>query len=186
MHYLLGLLTATGLRISEALHLNRDDVDLQQKVLLVRKTKFRKSRYVPLHPMVSQALSNYSDFRNQCLPVVLNSAFFLLDDGHALRYRQASYSFHQICDQLSWNNCFNERRRPRFYDFRHTFACKRLLAWYEEGVDIDRMMPLLSTYLGHAKVSDTYWYLTAIPELMAIAAARFECQAQLNPGRGEL
>lgn len=185
MHYLLGLLAATGLRISEALQLNRNDIDLHQEVLLVRKTKFRKSRYIPLHPMVCKALSNYADFRNQRLPVVQSSAFFLLDDGHALRYRQASYAFHQICAQLGWNVCFSGRK-PRLYDFRHTFACRRLLAWYEEGVDIDRVMPLLSTYLGHAKVSDTYWYLTGIPELMAIATARFEHQSQFYPGRGEL
>lgn len=181
MHYLLGLLAATGLRISEALQLNRNDIDLHQEVLLIRNTKFHKARYVPLHPTVCKALSNYADFRNRRLPVVQNSAFFLLDDGHALRYRQALYAFHQIYAQLGWNVC-SSGRRPRLYDFRHTFACRRLLAWYEEGVDIDRVMPLLSTYLGHVKVSDTYWYLTGIPELMAIATARFEHQSQLNPG----
>lgn len=185
MHCLFGLLAATGLRISEALHLNRNDIDLHQEVLLVRNTKFRKSRYIPLHSMVCKALSQYADFRNQQLPVVQNPSFFLLDDGNALKYRQALYSFHQIRAQLGWDICF-KGRRPRLHDLRHTFACRRLLAWYKEDADIDRMVPLLSTYLGHAKVSDTYWYLTGIPELMAIAAARFESQSQPNPGRGEL
>ena len=185
MHYLLGLLAVTGLRISEALRLNQKDIDLQQEMLLVRKTKFRKSRYVPLHPMACEALSNYVDTRNQHLPVVENSAFFLLDDGRAFQYRQALYAFQQICAQLDWNACLCGRK-PRLYDLRHTFACRRLLAWYEDGINVDRMMPLLSTYLGHAKVSDTYWYLTGIPELMAIATARFEHQSQLNPERGEL
>lgn len=185
MHYLLGLLAATGLRISEALRLNRNDVDLQQEVLQVRKTKFRKSRYVPLHPITCDALSNYASFRDQRLPVVQNSSFFLLDNGCAFQYRQALYSFHQIREQLVWDTC-PCGRNPRLYDLRHTFACRRLLAWYEEGVDIDQMMPLLSTYLGHAKVSDTYWYLTGVPELMAIVAARFEQQSQSNSMRGEL
>ncbi len=186
IHYLLGLLAATGLRISEALRLNQKDIDLHQKMLTVRMTKFRKSRYVPLHPMSCKALSDYVDFRNQRLPVVHNSAFFLFDDGNALQYRQALYAFHQIRTQLGWNIFFSGHRKPRLYDFRHTFACRRLLAWYEEGGNVDQMMPLLSTYLGHAKVSDTYWYLTGIPELMAIATARFEHQSQLNPERGEL
>jgi integrase len=185
MHCLLGLLAATGLRISEALHLNQNDIDLHQELLVVRNTKFRKSRYVPLHSMVCNELSKYADLRNQHLPVVHNPAFFLLDNGKALQYRQVLYAFHQIRAQLGWDVCFSGRR-PRLYDLRHTFACRRLLAWYKEGADVDRMMPLLSTYLGHAKVSDTYWYLTGIPELMAIAAARFEHQSQLDPGRGEL
>lgn len=185
MSCLWGLLAATGLRVSEALHLNQNDIDLHQEVLLVRNTKFRKSRYVPLHPMVCKALSKYIVFRNQHLPVVQCPAFFLLDDGNALQYRQVLYAFHQIRSKLGWDVCFSGRQ-PRLYDLRHTFACRRLLAWYEEGVDIDRMMPLLSTYLGHAKVSDTYWYLTGIPELMAIASTRFERQAQLEPGGGEL
>lgn len=184
MHYLLGLLAATGLRISEALQLRRNDIDLHQEMLLVRKTKFHKSRYVPLHSMTCKALSNYADFRNRRLPLVQNSAFFLLDDGNALRYRQASYSFQQICAQLGWDVC-SSGRKPRLYDLRHTFACRRLLAWYEEGVDVNRMIPLLSTYLGHAKVSGTYWYLTGIPELMAIVTSRFESQSQLNSMRGE-
>ncbi len=184
MHCLLGLLAATGLRISEALRLSRNDVNLHQGLLQVRKTKFRKSRYVPLHPMVCDVVSNYADFRDQRLPVVQNSAFFLLDDGHTLRYRQVLYAFHQIRVQLGWDasSC---GRKPRLYDLRHTFVCRRLLAWYEEGVDVDRMMPLLSTYLGHAKVSDTYWYITGIPALMTIVAARFEDQAQLNAMGGE-
>ncbi len=177
MRCLLALLAATGLRISEALRLSRNDVDLTQGLLQVRMTKFRKSRYVPLHPTTCDALCDYARFRDQRLPVVQNTAFFLLDNGHALQYRQALHAFHRIRVQLGWD-VDASGRRPRLYDLRHTFVCKRLLAWYEEDVDVDRMMPLLSTYLGHAKVSDTYWYLTGIPALMAIVAARFESQSQ--------
>lgn len=185
MHCLLGLLASTGLRISEALRLKRNDVDLHQGVLQIRKSKFRKSRYVPLHQIVCEELSRYSVLRDQQLPIVQEPAFFLLDNGRSLQYRQALYAFHCIQIQLGWDICSNGRY-PRLYDLRHTFACRRLLAWYKEGVDIDRMMPLLSTYLGHAKVSDTYWYLTGIPELMAVVGARFEYQSQLNSAGGEL
>lgn len=177
MHCLLALLAATGLRISEALRLSRNDVDLTQGLLQVRMTKFRKSRYVPLHPTACDALCGYAHFRDQRLPVVQNTAFFLLDNGHALQYRQVLHAFHRIREQLGWD-ADASGRRPRLYDLRHTFACKRLLAWYEDDVDVDRMVPLLSTYLGHARVSDTYWYLTGIPTLMAIVAARFESQSQ--------
>jgi integrase len=184
MHCLLGLLVSTGLRISEALQLNRNDVDLHERVLRVRMTKFRKSRYVPVHQMVCEALSQYAALRDQQLPVVQSPAFFLLDNGSAFQYRQALYAFHSIRKRLGWETLPNGRY-PRLYDLRHTFVCRRLLAWYEQGVEVDRMMPVLSTYLGHAKVTDTYWYLTGIPELMKIVAARFETQSQLNLMRGE-
>jgi len=167
MRCLLALLAATGLRISEALRLSRNDVDLTQGLLQVRMTKFRKSRYVPLHPTACDALCDYAHFRDQRLPVVQNTGFFLLDNGNALQYRQALHAFHRIRAQLGWDADVSGRR-PRLYDLRHTFACKRLLSWYEDDVDVDRMMPLLSTYLGHARVSDTYWYLTGIPALMAL------------------
>lgn len=179
MHCLLGLLVSTGLRISEALRLNRNDVKLSQRLLSVRMTKFRKSRYVPMHQMVCEVLSQYAAFRDQRLPVVQSPAFFLLDDGSALQYRQTLYAFHTILARLGWKACPNGRY-PRLYDFRHTFVCRRLLAWYEQGVDVDRMMPILSTYLGHAKVTDTYWYLTGIPALMKIVGARFEDQSQIG------
>ncbi|MCP4285765.1 MAG: tyrosine-type recombinase/integrase [Gammaproteobacteria bacterium] len=176
---LLGLLAATGLRVSEALRLSRDDVDLSQGLLLVRQTKFRKTRYVPLHPTVCEALRDYASFRDQRLPLVQDTAFLLLDDGCALRYWQTQYAFRCIQSQLGWNTCTGSRR-PRLYDFRHTFACRRLLTWYEEGVDVNQFMPLLATYLGHVKVTYTYWYLTGIPALMTVVAARFEHQAQRN------
>ena len=172
MQCLLGLLAATGLRISEALHLQQADVDLDQGLLCVRQTKFRKSRYVPLHPTVRVALATYAHLRDQCLAPPRDPAFFLRDDGRALRYDHAMYAFQQIRAQLEWGQ---GERRPRLHDLRHTFACNRLLGWYQEGVDVHWAMPLLATYLGHAKVTDTYWYLTASPALMAIVSKRFEC-----------
>lgn len=184
VYCLLGLLASTGLRISEALRLTRDDVDLHKGILQIRKSKFRKSRYVPVHQIVCDQLARYAAFRDKRLPLVQSRSFFLLDDGSALCYRQIEYAFHSILARLGWEFCPNDRH-PRLYDLRHTFVCRRLLAWYEEGVDVDRMMPVLSTYLGHAKVTDTYWYLTGIPVLMKIVAVRFEDQSQLNLLRGE-
>jgi len=176
---LLGLLAATGLRVSEALRLTRDDVDLYQGLLLVRHTKFRKTRYVPLHQTVCEALRDYACFRDQRLPVAQDTEFFLLDNGRALGYWQARYAFRCIQALLGWDTRASSRR-PRLYDFRHTFACRRLLTWYEEGADANQLMPLLATYLGHVKVTYTYWYLTGIPALMTVVAARFEHQAQQN------
>jgi len=175
MQCLLGLLAATGLRISEALHLQRNDVDLSQGLLCVRQTKFRKSRYVPLHPSACEALTEYARLRDRLLPLPREPAFFLLEDGRALRYEQAGYAFNQIRTRLGWNN--SSGRYPRLYDLRHTFACHRLLGWYQEGIDVHWAMPLLATYLGHTKVTDTYWYLTAIPALMAIVSEHFEHSA---------
>ena len=184
MQCLLGLLAATGLRISEALHLQRNDVDLAQGLLCVRQTKFRKSRYVPLHPSACEALAEYARERDRCLPLPRESAFLLLEDGRAIRYDQARYAFNQIRIRLGWNH--SSGRSPRLYDLRHTFACHRLLAWYQEGIDVHSAMPLLATYLGHTKVTDTYWYLTAIPALMAIVSEHFEhwaapCFEQVAP-----
>ena len=134
MHCLLGLLAATGLRVSEALHLQRVDVDLEQGLLCVRQTKFRKSRYVPLHSTAHDALAEYAHLRDQRLPLDREPAFFLLDDGRAFRYGQAMYAFQRIRTRFGWNKM--PGRRPRLYDLRHTFACNRLLGWYPEGVDV--------------------------------------------------
>jgi integrase len=173
MHCLLGLLASTGLRVTEALLLHRTDVDLDRGILTVRETKFRKSRYVPLHPTTQMALAEYADLRNRHLPLVRDSTFFLFDNGHAVSSAQARYAFGQLRTRLSWDSISHDRQ-PRLYDLRHTFACRRLLAWYAEGVDVHWAIPHLATYLGHCKVSDTYWYLTGVPALLAVAAARFE------------
>jgi integrase len=171
MQNLFGLLSATGLRISEALHLSRADIDFGSNLLVVKETKFNKSRYVPLHPTVIDALKDYARFRDKLIPLILGfDAFFKRDDGYPLNYRQALYSFQTIRRQMSWRS----KRIPRIHDLRHTFACNRLLSWYEEGIDVNNVILMLSVYLGHAKVTDTYWYLTGIPSLMSIAAERFE------------
>jgi integrase len=173
MQCLFGLLSSTGLRISEALHLKCGDVDLEQGVLIVREAKFSKGRYVPLHPTTVKALFHYARFRDLRISFSSDAApFFPCDNGRPLKYRQALHAFQSLRRHLGWGTLAS--RPPRIHDLRHTFACHRLLAWYEEGVDVNKEIVLLSVYLGHSKVTDTYWYVTGIPSLMAIAAKRFE------------
>lgn len=173
VHVVLGLLACTGMRPAEPLRLTRDDVDLAAGVLTVRETKFRKSRLVPLHPSATRALRRYARLRDRTVPHPIASHFFVVDGGLPLTKGRLRTAFLRIRVALGWRSAPGHRA-PRLYDLRHAFACRRLLRWYVDGSDVHAAMRSLSTYLGHVKVSDTYWYLTAIPELMAFTAARFE------------
>lgn len=175
--YLLGLLASTGLRISEAIHLTRQDVDLNTGILTIRESKFHKSRYIPLHKTTQKALNRYVDIRDKKIPSPSVSEFFIIDNTHALNLYQTQKDFRWLREELGW------KQKPRLYDFRHTFASQRLLKWHKEGKNLDEMMIYLSIYLGHAMITDTYWYLTAIPELMRIISKKFEqCS---NSAKGE-
>jgi len=171
---LFGLLAAAGLRLSEALSLQRTDVDLAHGVLTLKRTKFYRSRLVPLHASTTSALSRYADLRDQAIPTPLDSQiFFLSTRGTQLCGRVVDYTFAQLRDQLGWK-ARGHHPAPRVRDLRHTFICRRLITWYREGIDVDKAMLALSTYVGHSQITDTYWYVTGIPELMGIAAQRFE------------
>lgn len=171
-YYLFGLLASSGLRISETTRLNEGDVDFSNGILTIRETKFFKSRYVPLHATVLEALQQYVAIRNKkCYPRC--DAFFVLDNGLPVTTSKAEYAFKIIRRKL-WIDKLYKNKKPRIYDLRHTFVCHRLLAWYKEGKNINQMISYLSTYIGHVKVSDTYWYITGIPELLSIATKRFE------------
>jgi len=170
---LFGLLASTGLRISEALCLEDFDVDLRNSVLSIRETKFHKSRLVPVHPSVRDQLTTYRRMRIQHCPHPSSCSFFLSDRGAALPYSTVRHVFRAIVRHLGWEPQ-DGRRCPRIYDLRHTFASRRLATWQQEGADLRAMLPALSTYMGHVKVSDTYWYLSAIPELFAEATSSFE------------
>jgi len=175
---LLGLLASTGLRVSEALRLDRAHVDLCDGVLTIVETKFRKSRLAPLHPSTKMVLRAYAERRDQHHPLMGGGPFFVSAAGTRLRYRTVLWTFDKLRRALGWvgkRGC-----RPRIHDLRHAFACRRLLAWYREGSEIHSKVPALSVYLGHVAVSDTYWYLTGVPELMAIASARFEMHRELR------
>ena len=179
---LFGLIASTGLRISEALHLLDWDVDLKSGMLTIRQTKFAKSRYVPLHPSTVEALKQYRSLRNVHIHVTEDTPFFISTRGrllgHRLDSRQVRRVFIRLRNQLGWINR-GAHNGPRIHDFRHTFIVRRVLLWQAQGMDVDRQMLALSTYVGHAMVTNTYWYLTGIPELMAIAANRFEPFAHL-------
>lgn len=170
---LFGLLACTGLRVSEALKLACDDIDWRQGLLTIRLTKFRKSRLVPLHATTLAALRDYAARRDRLHPSPTTGAFFLTSRGTALARSSVGVTFWKLRKQLGWAAPAG-RCRPRIHDLRHTFACRRLQRWYADGVDVDHAIAALSTYLGHATVRDTYWYLTGTPELMALATARFE------------
>lgn len=175
-----SLLVSTGLRLSEARRLMPDDVDLANGILTVRQSKFRKSRLVPLHPTTTQALTRYAAHRDT--PGTRSGCFFRTDHAPALKRTTVEKTFSRIRHRLGWT-AHGRVGLPRIHDLRHTFAVRRLLRWYEEGVHVDRKILALATYLGHAKVSDTYWYLSAVPELMAITSERFERFAQREQER---
>lgn len=173
---LFGLLSSTGLRVGEALRLRRTEVDLTTGVLTVVETKFHRSRLVPMHPSTTAALRAYAARRDREVPDADPSAFFVTNGGTPLKYGHARTAFKRLRHRLGWVR--DGGRLPRIHDLRHSFAVKRLLRWYEEGRDIGQHIIQLSTYLGHVKLKDTYWYLTAIPELMAAAGDRFEIAAR--------
>lgn len=168
-----GLIAATGLRLSEALHLRCGDVDLDQGVLTVRNTKFRKSRHVPMHATVVAALDRYMVVRARHGATNRDSFLFLSSLGRPLPTRTVHWVFQKLRAELGWT-ARGAHARTRIHDLRHTFICRRVQLWHEHGADIDNAMAALSTYVGHAKVSDTYWYLTGVPDLMAVTGRRFE------------
>ena len=178
---LFGLMASTGLRVSEAIHLLDADVDLAQGLLTVRQTKFNKSRQLPLHPSATTALLRYRTLRHQQVQEHADLPFFVGTRGKRLgkklSYRQVNRVFTLLRKQLGWINR-GAHDASRVHDLRHTFAVRRVLLWQAQGSDIDQAMLALSTYMGHAKISHTYWYLTAVPELMDVAAGKFEQFAQ--------
>jgi len=170
---LFGLLAVTGIRISEALALDRDDVDLAQGVLTIRRTKCHKSRLVPLHPSAERKLQQYACRRDQVHPRPISPGFFLSDHGGRVTQWAARWAFVQVSRQIGLRGP-SDSRGPRLHDFRHGFAVRTLLTWYRTGIDAETHLPELAAYLGHAHVTDTYWYLTATPELLRLAARRLD------------
>jgi integrase len=171
---LIGLMACTGLRINESLTLGADDVDLDAGVLTIRQTKFHKTRFVPLHTTALGPLCEYAANRDDRYRKPRDTTFFVSDLGLRLPYSTARHAFHQLLRRAMPEAAPAGRTRPRFHDLRHTFACRCLTAWYRDGTDVNCVIDQLTAYLGHAKVTDTYWYLTGVPELLALAGGRFE------------
>ena len=170
---LLALLAVTDMRSSEPLRLDRDDVDLTSGVLTVRQSKFGKSRCLPVHESTRQALADYAAQRDRLCPHPVDPAFFLSERGTRIKQNTLHVTFVKLSQQVGLRNQ-SDARGPRLHDLRHRFAIGTLLRWYREGLDVEQLAPRLATYLGHVCVSDTYWYLTATPELLQLAARRLD------------
>lgn len=171
---LLGLLASTGLRIGEAVRLTVSDVQISDVPprLLVRQTKFGKSRWVPLHPTTATRLADYLAQRRALAYDALSDSVFVSEKGTPLRVSGLDRWFGQLVVRLGlWPE--RGKRWPSLRSFRHTFAVRRLRTWYEEGADLTMLLPHLSVYLGHLSPAETYWYLTATPELLTLAARKF-------------
>ena len=170
---LLGLIAVTGMRMRESIRLECKDVDFKNAILTINGTKFGKSRLVPIHPSTQRALEQYECQRNQIYPNPLDPNFFLSDQSRRLTGYIVRYTFVKLSRQIGLR-AISDSHGPRLHDFRHTFAVRTILNWYRSGIDVERQIPKLATYLGHTHVSDTYWYLSAVPELMQLAAMRLE------------
>jgi integrase/recombinase XerD len=170
---LLLLLYGAGLRLGEALALRREEVDLPAGMILIREAKFYKSRQLPIGPALTRVLSAYVDAGHPH-PATTLTAFFVTRQGRPLPHQTVRWNFVAVCK--------GEGVSGRLHDLRHTFAVHRLLAWYREGADVQRCLPHLSTYLGHARVACTQRYLTMIPELLEQASHRFETYARSEVG----
>lgn len=177
---LLGLLAATGMRPGEARRLDRDDVDLPDGLLMVRNSKFGKTRIVPLHASTVAALARYTRRRDRLCPHPTDPAFLLTADGTRMSAAALSGTFRRLRTQAGITVPPGQRP-PRPHDLRHTFAVDTIAGWHAEGVDVQRRLPVLSTYLGHLNPANTYWYCQAVPQLMAVVADRVEASRVVRP-----
>jgi len=169
----IGLISVSGMRPGEALRLDRGDIDWNEGVVRVVCTKYAKNRDVPVQPSTLDALGQYAQLRDRCWPEPRSTSFFVSLAGTRLIHNNVDKTFRDLVSRVgvTWPP---ETRAPRLHDLRHAFAVSTLIGWYQEGGDVEARLPLLSTMLGHSNPSHTYWYLSASPELLALAAGRRE------------
>ena len=177
---LIGLLKVTGARVGELIKLDREDVDWNDGVLLIRYTKFNKHRELALHPSTVEALMAYAQVRDELCPVPKSASFFVNTLGKRLVYVTVQQVFHRLVGSVGLK-ARSKSGLPRLHDTRHTFACATLVGWYRAGLDVEAQMPLLSTWMGHANPEKTFWYISAVPELLSLAAQRREQAARRQP-----
>jgi integrase len=170
---LIGLLATTGARIGELIALDRNDLDVAQRSLLVRNAKFGDTRMLPLHQTTVDALSSYADLRDQHWPRPKTAAFFISTAGTRLAYGNVCTTFRYLV-RTAGLQPRSKSCRPRIHDFRHRMVVVTLIDWYRAGVDVAARLPALSTYLGHSHPGFTFWYISSAPELLALAAARVD------------
>jgi len=174
---LIGLLAVTGMRVGESVRLDNDDVDLDEGIVTIRNTKFGKSRQVPLHPTAVDALLGYARRRDQRRPRPKSPSFFTSSIGTRVLRDNVSTVFPRLVQAAGLTSAPG-RRRPRAHDMRHTFAVRCVIGWYQAGLDVHQRLPLLSTYLGHVDPTTTYWYLSAVPELIDLIAERLDVDGE--------
>ncbi len=172
LHAMVGLAASTGMRVSEVVKLDRDNVDLDTGILTVRRTKFQKDRLVPVHPTTLKVLRDYVPLRDARFPRPATPAFFINMWGQRFSTQTLTLAFYNLACSTGIRKATG--RGPHFHDLRHTFAVRRLVVWYQEGKDVQAMLPLLATYLGHVHYSDTAYYLTATSELLGLASERYQ------------
>lgn len=170
---LIGLLAVTGMRASEAIGLDRSHILRDEGRLLIERSKFGKSRFVAVHPSTLEALGDYARRRDDLCRVPRSPSFFVSTSGTRLIYQDVQHRFGVVARRAGLV-ARSERCRPGLHGFRHSFAVRTLTAWYAAGLDVEPRLPLLATHLGHKDPRSTYWYLTATPELLALAAQRLE------------
>jgi integrase/recombinase XerD len=168
-----GLISGAGLRISEALGLDNADIDWSTGVVTIRNTKFGKTRRVPVHPSTLVALQQYARKRDRLVPTRDREAYFITEQGSRLSQGAVRWVYQSLRKQLEFGRT-NGHRPPRIHDLRHAFAVETLRRWYRAGRDVEAWLPRLATYMGHAHVNDTYWYLSAVPDLLSSAARRMD------------
>jgi integrase/recombinase XerD len=178
-----GLLAVTGMRVSEVVALDREDVDLDEGILRIRRTKFGKSRLVAVHDSTRQVLAEYARERDRIVRRPAAPAFFLSEGGDRVTACAARFNFAKVSREVGLRapTAGRHGRGPRLHDMRHRFAVCTLLRWYRAGLDVEREIPKLATYLGHVHVNETYWYLEAVPELLELAARRLERPQEVAP-----
>lgn len=170
---LFGLLVITGMRVGEAMRLQPGDIDYEHGVLVVRYSKNQRTRLIPLHSTTLAKLKQYEELRHQLYPQPQSPNFFLSEQGCRLTHTTVRYWFLHLCRQIGL--CHPPGRRgPRIHDLRHRFALATLLHWYRTRVDVEAHLPELATYLGHLHTADTYWYISATPELLRLSTQLLE------------
>jgi integrase len=164
------------MRVSEAVALDRSDVDLEEGIVTIRRTKFGKTRHVPVHPSTRDALRAYAARRDEIMPLAADRGFFPSEAGTRVTDWSARYNFALVSRAAAvrqpGRRKYGHGHGPRLHDLRHCFASQTLIDWYRARLDVEREIPRLATYLGHVSVKDTYWYLEAVPELLALATER--------------